>query len=222
MSPHRRAAAALLAVIALGLDVLLVSVQYGLAEEYGAGTGTLVVWAVLPLTAALVAVALTGFRWWATAAGVVLCVVTVPALAWATHLGGAHRDAALAAADADFRCNGENSEVFVPEAVDEAFQDIAHPSPYWLYGPISGSPLGCTAAIHGDHADSFPAWRAALLGSGWTVERDDSEVAVVDHGVRLTLFVEDDLSMLHASSEDADDCGDGRSTSYDDGTVGIC
>ena len=150
------------------------------------------------------------------------CVLTVLGVGWSARAGESHRVERMAAADETFACDNENSEAFVPDEVDRAFQDVPHASPYWLYGPISGSPLGCTAAIHGDHAESFPAWRQALIGSGWTVERDDTEVVVADHGVRLTLFTQDGLSMLNASSEDADDCTDGRSTSYGDGIVGIC
>jgi hypothetical protein len=222
MSRPRVVAAILLSLLALALAALLLSLSYGLADEYGAGAGGLLVWAVLPLAAASVAVALTGFRWWALAGGVLLCVLTIVGVGWSARAGGSHRVERLAAADAEFGCNNENSEAFVPDEVDRAFRDVAHASPYWLYGPISGSPLGCTGAIQGDPAESFPAWRAALLESGWTVERDDHEVVVSADGVRLTLFVQVGLSMLNATSEEADDCTDGRATTTTDGQVGVC
>lgn len=222
MSRPQIAAAALLALLALGLDTLLLSLAFGLADEYDARAGGMLVWAFLPLAAAFFAASVTGFRRGAVTAVAVFGVLTVGGVVWAAGAGGAHRVERLRAADAAFGCNNENSEALVPDAVDRAFLDVDHPSPYWLYGPISGSPLGCTAGIQGDPAASFPAWREALLASGWTVERDDAEVVVVDHDVRLTLFVQDDLSMLNAASATAGDCNDGRSTSLGDGTVGVC
>ncbi|QIK76343.1 hypothetical protein [Nocardioides piscis] len=219
----RPVGAAIILVAALALAVLLVSVQYGLAEEYGAGPGTtLLPFALLPIGVAALAAAMVGFRRTVVAALATFVVLTLAATALAAPLGGQARDRRAQSNDAAFTCNGPNAQIQVPGEVDAAFHQVAHPAPYWLYGPLSGSPLGCTAGIEGPTEESFPAWRSSLLDSGWDVEQDGPEVVVVRGGVRLTLYRDGELSMLHASVAEADDCEDGRSTDLGDGQVSIC
>lgn len=220
-SPPRRVAAILLMLTATGLLVLLMSSQYGVAAEYGAGA-SLMVFAVLPLGVAVVAAGVAGLSRPVTVALAVFCVLTLTATPLAAGLGERARDARAAVEDADFTCNGAGEGPFVPAEVDDAFSQVRHVAPYWLYGPVSTTRLGCTAAIDGPVEESFPAWRRSLLESGWTVEEDGAHVSVVRDGVRLTLYRQDGLSMLHATTTRAGDCEDGRFTSARDGSVSTC
>ena len=221
MSLVRRSAAALVALVALVLTVLLLSTTYGLAEEYGAGPGSLLALAALPLVAGAVAVSLADAGRTAMIALAVLAVALVSGVPAAAALGEHARQQRFAREDAAFACS-DGPGSLATDRVEQAFHAVRHPAPYWLYGPISESPSGCTAGIDGEAGESFAAWRASLLDAGWQVERDDDEVVVVDHGVRLTLYTESGLAMLNASSTDAGPCEDGRGTTYADGRVGVC
>ena len=65
-------------------------------------------------------------------------------------------------------------------------------------------------SVAGDVDDAFAAWRTQLVGSGWRVVRDDSEVVVARRGVRLTLYVSGGEAFLNAAELGADDCAAGR------------
>lgn len=219
----RRSAVLVMGLVALGLLVVLLSTSWGLASEYGTGSGSLAVFAVLPIGAAACAAGLARPGRATAVALVGFVVVTVAGLPVSAELGQRDRHERFVAEDASFTCNGPNAEAEIPAEVDGAFHVPAHPAGFTLYGPVSSSQVGCTAAIHGDDpAASFAAWRGSLLDTGWKVERDDAEVVVVDDGVRLTLYVDQGLSMLNATAVDADVCADGRATTHDDGRVSAC
>jgi hypothetical protein len=199
----RRVAAAVLAVVALGLTLLLVSSQYGLAREYGAGGG-LVVLAVVPLVAALLAAVTWPGSGRAVTTGLAAFVVlTLAGTMAAAALGQRARDRDVAAADRAFHCNGESTGLRVDDRVDAAWAAFHHPAP--LYGPIEGSRHGCTAGIDGGPA-AFAAWRQALIASGWTVVEDDQRVHVRRAGVHAVLTLDGDVPMLRISTGEPASC----------------
>lgn len=222
MSSARRAGAALVSLVAVGLALLLVSVQYGLAAEYGAGPGTsLVMFAVLPIGVAVAAAALWGFGRPVLVALVAFSLVVVASTVAAAPLGQREKDRLAAARDAGFACNGPNSELLVPDEVDEGWDDFAHP--FQLYGPISQSRYGCTAAIDGPVAETWEPWRRSLLDAGWEVERDGaSRVSVTDGVLRAVLQPQDGQAVLTLSTVDAGECEDGGFEVRDDGSVSPC
>lgn len=217
-SGPRAAAAVVLALVALGLSGLLVSAQYGLATEYGAGTGTsLVVLAALPVLAAALAARAAGSGRRVLLGLVSFVVLTLVAVPAAGALGERVRQDRFAAVDAAFACDDG-----APEEVDAAFAALPHPAPYWLYGPLSAGPSGCTAGIDGPVEEAFAAWRGALIGSGWAVEQDAAEVVVERAGVRVTLLRDAGTAMLNVATTDAGPCDDGRTASLGDGQVAAC
>ncbi|WP_374455124.1 hypothetical protein [Nocardioides sp.] len=222
MSPARRAVAVATWSVASALLALLLVTTWGVASEYGSGAGDLAAFAVLPLVVAVVAAGLGSSPRTSMAVLAGFVAVTVAGLVVSGELGQRDRVARLAAQDATFTCNGPSAEGTVPGDVDAAFHVPAHPGGYWLYGPVSSSRFGCTAAIHGPADASFAAWRASLLATGWEVARDDTEVVVRKGGVRLTLYVQGGLSMLNTTDDGAGACEDGRSASYATGQVGAC
>lgn len=117
--------AALVALVAVGLALLLVSAQYGLAAEYGAGTGTsLIMFAILPIASAAVAAAMFGFGRSVLVALVTFALVVLAVTGAAALLGQREKDRLAAERDASFACNGPNSEFLVPEEVDEGWSTL--------------------------------------------------------------------------------------------------
>ena len=221
MSLPRLVGTTLLALAALCLAALVVSLQFGLAAEYGADPGSeLLVFVALPLGFAVAAAACAGGR----AASVVLvgfCVLTLAAFVAAAPLGLREKERHAAERDATFACNGPNSEFLVPAEVDEGWDDFVHP--FRVHGPISQSRYGCTAAIDGPVAETWGPWRRSLLEADWAVERDDASGVTVTNGVlRAALREEQGLAALTMSTVDAGACEDGGFALDDDGTVSPC
>lgn len=121
----------------------------------------------------------------------------------AAPLGQRSKDRAAVERDATFACNRSSSEFLVPDAVHEGWDDFEHP--FHVYGPISQSRYGCTAAIEGPGVETWEPWRRSLISAGWTVERDDpSLVSVTDGVLRAELTSHDGLSMLTVETVIAD------------------
>lgn len=218
----RRVATVVVSATALGLLAVLISTSWGPASEYGSGGGSLIAFAILPIGAAAGAAGLAGGGRVALAALGVFAVVALVAVPVSAELGQRDRIARFQSADASFGCNGQNADVVIPPEVDAAFHVPAHPAGHYLYGPISGSRYGCTAAIHSDdRSASFDAWRRALLESGWRVSRDDRVVEVEYDGVRLRLERGDGIAMLTASLATGGDCAGGAGITVD-GQVDAC
>jgi hypothetical protein len=163
-----------------------------------------------PLVPGLVAVLVSRERWvtGVVVAGLALLAFYAALVAGAAGDSRASREAA--AREYDEACNTGSSGFFVPPAVDTAFRDIGRLDSHHLHGPEAGGVLGCTMAVAGDVDPAFAAWREHLVGSGWRVVRDGSEVVVVRNRVRLTLFVAEGRTYLNAARAGADDCEAGR------------
>lgn len=217
MRDPRSTATALLLVLTFVLAGAVPVVHYVVAVrasyELAPDLWTLV---LAPLVPGLVALLLSRRRW--ATLGVVFVVVVLTT--YATFLGAAigeqqaeHRAEREAEARRyDEWCNTASSGLSVPFPVDHAFRDVGRVEEHHLHGPVAGGPDGCTMEVVGDVDESFADWRAQLVGSGWRVDRDDSEVVVVRHGVQLTLFVTGGRTYLTTSTVGADDCRTGRST----------
>lgn len=187
----RRGITATCAVATIALVMFGLAVVYGVSEEYAGGAG-LEVLPLVVLVAGVVAGLATGawpglrprIRW-----GVPLAVAVVVALGGlaAVWLGDHAREQRLLSESENFTCNGPNAEVLVDERVDATFAEL--PRRARIYGPIGGTPAGCTAAVDGDGETTFAAYAAAFRDlEGWRVtedrtgrfvmERDDVEVTL--------------------------------------------
>lgn len=205
MNSARRVLVVVLAILAVATGFFVVMLQYGLAEEYGAGPGT----SVLPLAAIPIGFALAAAAVLRRAAGVVagiaFSVLLVASVASAAPLGQREKERRAAERDATFACNRPSSEFLVPDGVDDGWDDFDHP--FHLYGPISQSRYGCTAAIDGRVSETWGPWRQSLLEAGWEVERDDTQQVTVTDGVlRAALEQQDGLSVLTLETVIADAC----------------
>ena len=194
MDPRTRARAAVAVVVALATAALVVLglwTVYGFAVDYGGGSFADLAFLVVPIPvlAAVVAVVVWPAVPTRTQVAVVVgvAVVMVAGGVAADALGRAENHDRLVEGSEHFACNGHNSEVTVPAAVDRTWQDLPREAP--IYGPIQGSPTDCVAAVSGDGERTFAAYAATFRDlAGWTVEvdrperfvmvRDDVEVTV--------------------------------------------
>lgn len=166
----------------------------------------------LPLVPGGVA-AMNAQQRWATLVAVLSVVaLTMVAGLMAAYAGDSRASQVAEALQYDDACNTASSGLSVPFRVDAAFKDVGRVESHHLHGPVAGGPDGCTMEVVGDVDESFTDWRAQLVGSGWRVDLDDSEVVVVRRGVQLTLFVTAGRTYLTTSTVGADDCRTGRST----------
>jgi hypothetical protein len=216
MKDTRAAATLLLLVLTFALAGAVPVANYVVAsrgsDELAPDLWNLV---LAPLVPGLVAVLLSRSRLWTLGVVFVLVVLT----AYATFFGatiGEQQAEHRAEREAEARrydewCNTASTGMSVPFRVDHAFHDVGRVEDHHLHGPLAGGSDGCTMEVAGDVEDSFAAWRAQLVGSGWRVDRDDSEVVVTRRGVQLTLFVRAGRTYLTTSTIGADDCRTGRS-----------
>ena len=221
MKAARSALVVLLALVAVLTGLMLVSLQYGLAETYDSGgSGIIFVLAVIPLGAALGSSLVVG-RWgWMNGASLVaFTVILAVALVGAAPMGARAHDRRMAEQDRTFSCNGPNAEAHVDERVDAAFHEFAHPA--LLYGPIEGSPYGCTAGIYDPAGEGFGHWREVLLGSGWTVAEDAERVRVTRGGLVAVLSQDGSTPLLRITADEPTDCDEARAHTGD-GEVVVC
>ena len=210
MKAARSALVVVLALVAVLTGLMLVSLQYGLAETYNSGgSGIVFLLAAIPLAAALVGGIVSGSEGRATRASLVIfAVVLAVALVAAGPLGARAHDRRMAEQDRTFSCNGPNAESKVDARVDAAFHEFTHPAP--LYGPIEGSRYGCTAGIYGSAAETFGPWREVLLGSSWTVAEDEGRVQVTRGGLVVVLSQDGGTALLRISADEPTDCDEAR------------
>ena len=213
--------AAALALVAVVTGVLLVSVQYGLVVEYGSGGNALITaLAVIPIGAALLSATAAGS--WGRTTRVTLLVFTIVlviGLLGAPPVGHYERDRRAAENDRTFSCNGPNAEVEVDERVDAAFHEFPHPA--LLYGPIEGSPYGCTAGIDGHADDTFASWRDVLVSSDWSVADDTGRVRLTHGDLVAVLYRDGDTALLRVTANEPTEC-DQTSSDADGGEVVAC
>ena len=221
MKAARSALVVVLALVAVLTGLMLVSLQYGLAETYDSGgSGIIFLLAVIPLGAALVGGSVAGSEGRTTRASLVIfAVVLAVALVAAGPLGARAHDRRLAEQDRTFSCNGPNAEAHVDVRVDAAFHEFTHPK--LLYGPIEGSRYGCTAGIYGPAEETFGPWREVLLGSGWTVAEDAERIRVTRGGLVAVLSQDGGTALLRISADEPTDCDEAR-TQTDEGEVVGC
>ncbi|HEU4812165.1 MAG TPA: hypothetical protein VFT00_08480 [Nocardioides sp.] len=188
-----KAAATVVAVLAVLVGVFALMVAYGVTVEYGAGVVTLpdfVLFAGLPLVLALVAALLWPGR---TLLGFVAFLIVVPlALVAAVALGERQNEANLVRGSVEFACDD-----VVDPRVDEAFASLPRPAP--IYGPVGGGPSECTAGISGGEA-SLEKVRVALRSSDWRVVRDEpARVVAVRRGVRATVYLDGGTPLMRVA-----------------------
>jgi len=220
MTAARSALVVVLALVAALTGLMLVSLQYGLAETYDSGgSGLVFLLAAIPLGAALVGGSVAGSEGRTIRAGLVIfAVVLVVALVAAAPLGARAHDRQLVEQDRTFSCNGPNAEAHVDERVDAAFHEFPHPA--LLYGPIEGSRYGCTAGIYDPAGEGFDHWREVLLGSGWTVSEDAERIRVTRGGLVAVLSQDGGTALLRITADEPTDCDEERTQTSEGQVVG--
>jgi hypothetical protein len=210
----RRGAAVLVALAALVLGALGCSVVYGFSAEYSGGTGlqVLPVVVAVPALVAAVAVAL-----WPGSSGRAIVLVPVGSIVLllaaglgADLLGDRAHGQRLLEESRSFACNGPNAEIRVDPRVDEVFAELPRRAP--IYGPVGGSPTGCTAGVSGPGAQSFEEYAAAFRDlDGWTVTADtDRHLEMERDGVQVSLRLAGAPDRLTTLEVSVGDPGPGR------------
>ena len=198
----RMVLAGAVAVAALGLGVLAVSVSFGLVAEYGGvGSGDVPLYAAF-LGLPVLAATLAALVWPESGRAVVrrrvypaLVVLMAVSLAGSVQAGLWLNDSRRAQESRDFRCDHGSA------ALDRAVRGM--PKPVRVYGPIEGSPRHCVAGVDGDGETAIRAYRDAWRDAGWTFVTDTTGRVAADHGdVRSTVYLEGDQPLLRIEVRD--------------------
>lgn len=193
--------AAALSLGAVTLAGMGLAAVYGFSVEYGGGAFADLAFLVVPIPVLAAVVAVVA--WPGTAArtrvAVVLgtaAVMGVGGLA-ADALGQAENRDRLVAGSEHFTCNGPNSEVTLPAAIDRTWRELPREAP--IYGPIEGSRTDCVAAVSGDGARTFADYTDRFRAlAGWRVEVDRPRRFVMSRDdVRVTdVRTPDDITTI--------------------------
>jgi hypothetical protein len=176
---------------ALVLAGLALATVYGFAEEYGGGSFADLAFLVVPIPVLAVGVTVTAWprlrtRTQLVAVAGAVAVMVGGGLA-ADALGQvAHRER-LVEESRTFACNGPNSEITLPAAIDETWRELPREAP--IYGPVQGGRTDCTAAVSGDAERAFTAYTGTFRQlDGWSVEVDrPTRFVMVRDDVRVTV-----------------------------------
>ena len=179
------------ALAAVGLAGLGLATVYGLAVEYGGGSFADLAFIVVPIPVLVAAVAVV--LWPRVPTRLQLAVVLgVAALMVggglaADALGQHENGVRLVEESRTFGCNGPNSEVRVPAAVERTWQELPRRAP--IYGPIQGGPDDCVAGVSGDGERAFADYTATFrVLEGWEVRSDQEHRFVMARDdVRVTV-----------------------------------
>ena len=188
--------AVVLALATVTLVVLGLWTVYGFSVEYGGGSFADLGFIVAPIP--VLAAVLTVVVWPAvptrTQVAVVLGVAGVMVVGGlaADALGQRENHDRLVEGSEHFTCNGPNSEITLPAAIDETWRELPREAP--IYGPIQGGRTDCVAAVAGDGERTFADYTDTFRDlDGWTVRADRSQRFVM---------VRDDVEVTVRRSED--------------------
>jgi hypothetical protein len=185
-----------IALVAATLVVLGLWTVYGLAVEYGGGAIGDVAFLVVPIPTLAAAGAVALWPGLPARARVATVLGTAALMLGgglvADELGQAENHERLLEESGRFTCNGPNSEVRVPEAVDRTWRELPRQAP--IYGPVQGGPTDCVAAVSGEGRRTFAAYTRAFRGlDGWYVEEDGPARFVMSRDdVRVTVRLTSD------------------------------
>jgi hypothetical protein len=198
----RSVTAVVLGLLAVLVGVVGLGTVWGLTVEYGRGTDVLPLVVAVPTALVVLLLLLRPdlprrvrlLVPLSVAAGLLLAGLA------AEQVGLREREQRTLAASARFGCTNANSEVRVPSVVEETWGELPRPAP--LYGPIEGTPEGCTAGISGDPDAAFAAWADALRQlDGWRVVRDDADLLAVRRADGVTaVLARGDVATLRVST----------------------